>query len=59
MLREGFGEGISKLVTNRDMSNTRLRRLNQVTNKVLINRKVFHVRMKNRINKEMSGTKVV
>ena len=59
MLREGFGEGISKLVTNRDMSNTRLRRLNQVTNKVLINRKVFHARMKNRINKEMSGTKVV
>ena len=41
------------------MSNTLPRRLNQVTNKMIINRKVFHARMKNRINKEISGTKVV
>ena len=57
--REGFGEGINKLVTSRDMSNMQLRRLNQVRNKVIINRKVFHARIKNRISRETSGTKVV
>ena len=40
------------------MSNTQLRRLNQVTNKVIINRKVLHARMGNRITREISGTKV-
>ena len=58
-LREGFGEGISKLVTNKDMSNMQLRRLNQVTNKFIIYRKVFHARMESRISREKSGTKVV
>ena len=47
---EGFCEGIGKLVTNRDMSNTKVIRLNQVTNKVIINRKVFHAIMKNKIS---------
>ena len=54
----GIGEGINNLVTSRDMSNTQLRRLNQVTNKVIINRKVFHARMENRISREISDTKV-
>ena len=57
--REGFGESISKLVTSKDMSNTQLKRLNQVINKLIINRKVFHARMKNRISREMSDTKVI
>ena len=57
--KEGFGEGINKLVIRRDMSNMKLRRLNQVTNKVIINHKVFQERMKNKISREISGTKVV
>ena len=57
--REGFGEGIIKLVTSRDMSNTQLQRLNQVTNKVIINHKVFHVIMEKSISREISNTKVV
>ena len=36
-----------------------LKRLNRVTNKMLINRKMFHARMKDRISKEISGIKVV
>ena len=47
------------LVTSKDMSSTQLRRLNRVTNKAIINRKVFHARMENMIIKEISGTKVV
>ena len=58
-LRQRFGKGINKLVTNEDMNNTQLGRLNQVTRKVIINRKVFHVRMKNRISEDISGTKIV
>ena len=56
--REGFGEGINKIVTSRDMSNTQLRQLNQVTNKVIINRKVFHVIMKNRISREIMAPRL-
>ena len=56
---EGFCEGINKLVTEKDMSNMKLKRQNQVTNKVIINHKVFHGRMKNRISREISGIKVV
>ena len=41
------------------MNNKQLEQLNQFTNKVIINRKVFHERMKYRINGEISGTKVV
>ena len=59
MSREGFSGSINKLFTSREMSNTQFRRLNQVMNKVIINRKVFHERMKTRISREISGTKVV
>ena len=41
------------------MNNTQLRQLNRVKNKMIINRKVFHARMKGRIDGEISGTKVV
>ena len=57
--RQIFGKCISKLVTNGDMNNMQLRRLNKVTNKVIINRKVFHAKMKNIISKEISGTNIV
>ena len=56
--RQRFGKCISKLVTNEDMNNTQLGRLNQVIKKVIINRKVFHARMKNRISGEICGTKI-
>ena len=52
-------ERISKLVICRDMSNMQLRQLNQVTNKVIINHKVFHVRIENKISREINDTKVV
>ena len=41
------------------MKNTQLGRLNQVTNKMIINCKAFHVRMKYKISGEISDTKVV
>ena len=41
------------------MNNTKVRRLNQVTKKVIIKRKVFHARMKDMTSEEISGTKVV
>ena len=41
------------------MSNKQFGRLNQVTNKVIINRKVFHARMENRISRKINDTKVV
>ena len=50
---------VSKLVTNEDMNKIQLGRLNQVMNKVIINRKVSHARMKYKISGEISGTKVV
>ena len=40
------------------MNNTQLRRLNQVTNKVIINKNVFYARMKYRISEGISCTKV-
>ena len=41
------------------MNNTQLRQLNRVKNKMIINRKVSHARMKDKIDGEISGTKVV
>ena len=41
------------------MNNTQLRQLNQVTNKMIINRKMFHARMKDMISREKSDTKAV
>ena len=41
------------------MNNTQFKPLNQVTNKMIINCKVFHAKMKDRISREISGTKVV
>ena len=41
------------------MNNMQLRQLNQVTNKMIINRNVFHARMIDRIDREIGGTKVV
>ena len=41
------------------MNNTQLRQLNRVMNKMIINSKVFHARIKYRISGEISGTKVV
>ena len=41
------------------MNNMQLRRLNHVKNKIIINLKMFHAKMKDMISGEISGTKVV
>ena len=41
------------------MDNTQLGRLKQVTNKMIINHKVFHAKTKDKISGEISDTKVV
>ena len=40
------------------MNNTQLKRLNQVTNKMIINHKVFHARVEDRISEKISNIKV-
>ena len=41
------------------MNKTQLKRLNQVTNRMIINHKVFHARVKYRVGGEIGDTKVV